>query len=107
MAEAPVAIGYYRGDRDGRLTLYPLTTCCAASGKGSETETGVCCRSCYRTVDSAYGGFWHVDDSPEMLGKFNIAGTWADYTNLLVAEGVSPSKADELTTEAKRQAGEL
>lgn len=35
--------------------LYPITDCCGASGKGSESETGVVCRSCYRTVDALFG----------------------------------------------------
>lgn len=31
--------------------VYPLTDCCEASGKGSESSpTGVVCRACYRQV---------------------------------------------------------
>jgi hypothetical protein len=48
-------------DRDGDL-LYsfcgayaPLTPCCFADGKGSDVETGVVCRSCYRVVDFKFG----------------------------------------------------
>lgn len=36
--------------------LYLLTPCCYASGKGWDSETGVVCRSCFQTVDPAYGG---------------------------------------------------
>ena len=35
--------------------LYPITDCCGASGKGAKSETGVVCRSCYRTVDALFG----------------------------------------------------
>jgi hypothetical protein len=33
--------------------VYPLTQCCAASGKGG--ADGVVCRYCYRRVDGVYG----------------------------------------------------
>ncbi|UUV32160.1 hypothetical protein NQK81_01545 [Amycolatopsis roodepoortensis] len=41
---------------DGTEKLIPLTPCCNASGKGSESRTGVVCRRCYREVDAKYGG---------------------------------------------------
>ncbi|GAB3162049.1 hypothetical protein GCM10027258_80280 [Amycolatopsis stemonae] len=41
---------------DGSEYLIPLTPCCHASGKGSESPTGVVCRGCYRPVDGKYGG---------------------------------------------------
>lgn len=41
---------------DGTEYLIPLTPCCHASGKGSESSTGVVCRRCYREVDPKYGG---------------------------------------------------
>jgi len=34
---------------------YRLTNCCGATGKGSEVESGVVCRACYRQVDSEFG----------------------------------------------------
>jgi hypothetical protein len=34
---------------------YPLTPCCRASGKGSESPTGIVCRKCYATVDYKFG----------------------------------------------------
>jgi len=40
--------------------MVPLTPCCQASGKGSDTDTGVCCRVCYRQVDVKYGGQAHL-----------------------------------------------
>ncbi len=41
-------------------TIYALTPCCAATGKGSDVESGVVCRKCYREVDAVYGmvGEW-------------------------------------------------
>lgn len=36
--------------------LVPLTSCCNASGKGSESPTGVVCRACGRFVTAKYGG---------------------------------------------------
>jgi len=36
--------------------LFALTPCCQASGKGSDSETGVVCRACYETVDVYFGG---------------------------------------------------
>jgi hypothetical protein len=42
--------------------LYPLTPCCHASGKGSESPTGVVCRKCYATVDSKFGGPTYPDE---------------------------------------------
>jgi len=45
---------------DGAEYLYPLTPCCQASGKGSESSTGVVCRACYREVHIKYGGFSEV-----------------------------------------------
>lgn len=35
--------------------LVPLTPCCQASGKGS--ETGIVCRRCYRPVDAKHGAW--------------------------------------------------
>jgi hypothetical protein len=45
--------------------VYRLTVCCKASGKGSaNSPTGVCCRNCYRPVDSKFGwGAWVTDPS--------------------------------------------
>lgn len=41
-------------DDDGMA--YPITECCAASGKGTvNAASGVCCRNCYAEVDSIYG----------------------------------------------------
>lgn len=45
---------------DGTEYLIPLTRCCHASGKGSESPTGVVCRRCYRPVDVKYGGPGHL-----------------------------------------------
>jgi hypothetical protein len=107
MAEAPIAIGFNSYD-NSKVSFYPLTPCCAASGKGSESETGVVCRKCYRTVDAGFGGFWYADESEMMVGKYNIAGRWADYTRLLTdVVGVAPAKAEQLTHEAQRQAAAL
>ncbi|HET6286472.1 MAG TPA: hypothetical protein VFG15_06945 [Amycolatopsis sp.] len=41
---------------DGTEKLIPLTPCCHASGKGSESPTGMVCRRCYCEVDGKYGG---------------------------------------------------
>ena len=35
--------------------LIPLTPCCQATGKGSDSPTGIVCRACYRTVDGYFG----------------------------------------------------
>ena len=43
--------------------LYPLTECCGASGKGSESSTGVVCRSCYEEVPALYGGCVKLSES--------------------------------------------
>lgn len=41
-------------------TVYPLTPCCQASGKG--TEDGVCCRACYDLVSDLYGSAEPTND---------------------------------------------
>ena len=100
MAEAPVAIGYDR--RDDGIAFYPLTTCCAATGKGA--DSGTVCRRCYRDVGHEYGGFWYADERAVMFGGFNLANTWDLYTTALLNLGVGPAHAEALTAEAKRQA---
>nr|WP_172692649.1 hypothetical protein [Mycolicibacterium sp. CBMA 213] len=100
MAEAPVAIGY--DHKDGGIQLYPLTPCCAATGKGS--DSGIVCRRCYRDVGHEYGGFWYADERTVMFGGFNLASTWDLYTTALRNAGVDPAHAEVLTAEAKRQA---
>jgi hypothetical protein len=35
---------------------YALTPCCQATGKGSDSATGVVCRACHREVDPYFGG---------------------------------------------------
>jgi hypothetical protein len=100
MAEAPIAIGY---DHNGEgVTFYPLTPCCAATGKGA--ESGTVCRRCYRDVGYEYGGFWYADERTVMVGGFNLASTWDLYTTALRNAGVDPARAEVLTAEAKRQA---
>lgn len=100
MAEAPVAIGYHRlGEQ---IAFYPLTRCCAATGKGG--EHGIVCRRCYRDVGHEYGGFWYADEHEMRCGDFNIAGTWDLYTTALLNAGVEAAHAAALTAEAKRQA---
>jgi hypothetical protein len=43
--------------------LFPLTPCCLASGKGSDSaEFGVVCRSCYQEVDPKFGMFTEPDE---------------------------------------------
>lgn len=44
---------------------YPLTPCCAATGKGS--VDGTVCRSCYDLVDDAFGGFATDETSARRL----------------------------------------
>ena len=34
---------------------YLLTQCCSSSGKGSDSPTGVVCRSCYEPVGIEFG----------------------------------------------------
>lgn len=48
----------YLGDK---FVEYPLTECCGATGKGSESPTGVVCRKCYATVDAIYGDIRDYD----------------------------------------------
>lgn len=100
MAEAPLAIGYDR--RNDGIVFYPLTPCCAATGKGGENAT--VCRNCYRDVGHEYGGFWYADEREVPFGGFNLAGTWDLYTTALRNTGVDPAHAELLTVEAKRQA---
>lgn len=45
--------------------VYPLTECCQASAKGSDSPTGVVCRKCYSTQDEAMG--WGVAVSDDNL----------------------------------------
>lgn len=100
MAEAPVAIGYDR--RGEAIAFYPLTPCCAATGKGG--EHGIVCRRCYRDVGHEYGGFWYADEHEMRCGGFNIASTWDLYTTALLNIGVDSARTAVLTAEAKRQA---
>jgi hypothetical protein len=50
-----------------RPMVAPLTPCCGASGKGSATSTGVCCRKCYREVPAMYGDCFMLGDPGETL----------------------------------------
>lgn len=59
---------------DVRL-VYPLTDCCAASGKGSgDVMSGVVCRSCYREVPPLFGDCAPLDDEAAAA----IIGGWTD-----------------------------
>lgn len=51
--------------------VYPLTACCQASGKGSESPTGVVCRACYNVVpvDMGMGWFFEAEDTDEEVDK--------------------------------------
>ncbi len=100
MSEAPVSIGYDRGG--DAITFYPLTPCCTATGKGS--DSGTVCRRRYRHVGYEYGRFWYADEHKSMFGGFNLASTWDLYTTALRNIGVDPAHAAVLTEEAKRQA---
>ena len=63
---APEVFAELKGlDADGNLVIaadwnpdycYALTPCCQATGKGSDSATGVVCRNCYREVDPYFGG---------------------------------------------------
>lgn len=57
--------------------FYPLTSCCRATGKGAEVETGTVCRSCYREVDPTYGdgcGADHPDVDAYLLAWLGVLG---------------------------------
>jgi hypothetical protein len=56
----PTFIG--RSDYGGKITFYPLSDCCQATGKGVEYGSGVACRACYEELDAFYGGFWSESD---------------------------------------------
>jgi hypothetical protein len=108
MAEAPVALGYER--YADHVTVYPLTVCCRATGKGCDGYVG--CRSCYAEVDPSYGSCWEADGRDPLLrhGSKWASPTydgWAMYRRLVMDEGVDDDKADELVAEAKRQAAAL
>lgn len=69
-AEAPVALGVERYE-NGTTLVWPLTTCCAASAKGS--VGGVVCRKCYELIDDRFGDCWTPDEERG----------WDTYRNLL------------------------
>ena len=60
--------------------VMPLTECCRASGKGSDSATGVVCRACYVEVDTYYGNGW-------LLDEVNMP---ADVRAALVERGIVP-----------------
>lgn len=46
-----------------------ITPCCGRDGKGSvNSPTGVCCRGCYRPVDSIFGTGPSADVVKEITG---------------------------------------
>lgn len=45
--------------------VYPLTSCCGASAKGS--GSGVVCRACYHAVPSSMGMGWSLDEAADAL----------------------------------------
>lgn len=64
---------------DGSNYLVPLTPCCQADGKGSESATGVVCRACYREVDGKYGGHSTVAVARDLTGllvRWEYAEQW-------------------------------
>ncbi len=73
------------------LFVYPLTTCCRASGKGG--GDGVICRACYRDVETYFGDCWSAADDDG----------WATYQWMLMDFGASQRTADALVAEARRQ----
>lgn len=52
--------------------VYPLTWCCAASGKGG--EHGVICRACHQPVDPMFGDCAVLVDAAAV----DIIQTWTD-----------------------------
>lgn len=56
-------------DGDG---FYPLTDCCAASGKGSECESGVVCRNCYEEVGSDWGSYFSLAEFQAMQNQNGV-----------------------------------
>lgn len=44
-------------------TVYLLTACCAASGKGGQSPTGVVCRACYQPVPGVHGDCATLDEA--------------------------------------------
>jgi hypothetical protein len=52
--------------------LYRLTPCCEASGKGSaDSQTGVVCRNCYKSVSHEFGDCDYNDET-STIGTFDV-----------------------------------
>jgi len=112
MAEAPIALGWTVYP-NGEATVYPLTPCCGATGKGCDGYTG--CRSCYEEVSPLFGDCWRPDGANPLAG-LGIPGIpadapatgWDTYKSLLRSYGrVDEAKAGELVAEARRQLEEV
>lgn len=56
-----------------RDIAYLLTPCCGATGKGSDSPTGVVCRSCYATVPGVYGSCEPAADSGAVAAMIHTA----------------------------------
>jgi hypothetical protein len=101
-AEAPIALAY----SSDAGTVVPLTTCCAATGKGCDGYVG--CRNCYTEVHPLFGDVWNVDGSDPLLTslpKFARAtyNGWTDTYKVLLSELVDAAHADRIIAEAQRQ----
>jgi hypothetical protein len=64
---------------NGSQYLIPLTSCCQADGKGSQSSTGVVCRRCYREVDSKYASHGTIAVARDLTGllvRWEYDGQW-------------------------------
>lgn len=82
--------------------VYLLTECCSASGKGSSNSpTGICCRACYRPVDSRFGWAALVTDADVVDSLAGVLlEAWAgrrDEANLSVARQAAATMLADVT----------
>lgn len=61
-------------DRGDATSLYLLTPCCGASGKGSMigNRPAVVCRSCYREVGEDFGWPFKADELVDLAAKLGL-----------------------------------
>lgn len=86
-APVPLAVTSYG-------SIYPLTACCHAVGKGwTDDGGGVVCKGCFEWVSDLYGDCWKVDEERG----------WNTYRELLTDTGCTVAKADEIVAYARQR----